>query len=56
MIIVTTEKDASRLRDLKGLDKTVRDNIFVFPIKIEILQNKETILNEQINNYVHKNS
>lgn len=56
MIIVTTEKDASRLRELKGLDKTVRDNIFVFPVEIEILKNKETILNEQINNYVHKNS
>ena len=56
MIIVTTEKDASRLRNLKGLDETVRDNLFVFPIEIEILKNKETILNEQIINYVHKNS
>ena len=56
MIIVTTEKDASRLRNLKGLNDTVRNNIFVFPIEIEILKNKETTLNEQINNYVHKNS
>lgn len=56
MIIVTTEKDAARLKNLKGLDETVRDNMFVFPIEIEILKNKETTLNEQIINYVHKNS
>lgn len=56
MIIVTTEKDAPRLRGLKGLDETVRDNTFVFPIEIDILKNKETILNEQIIDYVHKNS
>jgi tetraacyldisaccharide 4'-kinase len=56
MIIVTTEKAAARLKNLKGLDETVRDNMFVFPIEIEILKNKETTLNEQIINYVHKNS
>jgi len=56
MIIVTTEKNASRLKDLKGLDETVRENFYVFPIEIEILKNKETTLNEQIINYVHKNS
>ena len=56
MIIVTTEKDAPRLKGLKGLDETVRDNTFVFPIEIDILKNKETILNEQIIDYVHKNS
>lgn len=56
MIIVTTEKDASRLKILKGLDETVRDNLFVFPVEIEILKNKETLLNEQIIDYVHKNS
>ena len=56
MIVVTTEKDATRLRNLKGLDETVRDNIFVFPIEIEILKEQGTKLNEQIINYVHKNS
>jgi len=56
MVIVTTEKDAARLKNLKGLDETVRDNMYVFPIEIEILKNKETTLNEQIINYVHKNS
>ena len=56
MIVVTTEKDAARLKNLKGLDETIRDNMYVFPIEIEILKNKETTLNEQIINYVHKNS
>lgn len=56
MIVVTTEKDAARLRNLNGLEETVRDNMYVFPIEIEILKNKETTLNEQIINYVHKNS
>ena len=56
MIVVTTEKDAARLKNLKGLDETIRDNMYVFPIEIEILKNKETTLNEQIINYVHTNS
>ena len=56
MIVVTTEKDAARLRNLKGLDNAVYDNTYVFPIEIEILKNKEAILNEQIINYVQKDS
>ncbi|MBR4645099.1 MAG: tetraacyldisaccharide 4'-kinase [Bacteroidaceae bacterium] len=56
MVLVTTEKDAPRLKDLKGLNETVRSNTYVFPIEIEILKDKETTLNEQIINYVHKNS
>ena len=56
MIIVTTEKDATRLKNLQGLSATVRDNMFVFPIEIEILKEKETTLKEQIIDYVHKNS
>ena len=56
MIIVTTEKDATRLRNLKGLDENVRNNMYVLPIEVEILKEKETTLNEQIIKYVHKNS
>lgn len=56
MIIVTTEKDASRLINLKELNETTRDNMFVFPIEIEILKDKENTLKEQVINYVHKNS
>jgi len=56
MIVVTTEKDAARLRNLKGLENVVSDNTYVFPIEIEILKDKETTLNEQIINYVQKDS
>lgn len=56
MIIVTTEKDAPRLKNLSGLSETVRENMYVFPIKIEILKDKETTFKEQIIDYVHKNS
>jgi tetraacyldisaccharide 4'-kinase len=56
MIVVTTEKDAPRLKNLQGFNEVVRGNLFVFPIEIEILKEKETTLNEQIINYVHKNS
>ena len=56
MIIVTTEKDAPRLRNMEGLSDTVRNNMYVFPIEIEILKNKRTTLNEQIIDYVHKDS
>jgi len=56
MIVVTTEKDAPRLKNMQGFNEVVRDNLYVFPIVIEILKEKETTLNEQIINYVHKNS
>ena len=56
MIVVTTEKDAPRLKNMQGFNEVVRDNLYVFPIEIEILKEKETTLNEQIINYVHKNS
>ena len=56
MIVVTTEKDAARLKEMKELNETVRDNLFVFPIEIEILKEKEETLKEQVINYVHKNS
>ena len=56
MIVVTTEKDAPRLKNMQGFNEVVRDNLYVFPIEIEILKEKETTLNEQIISYVHKNS
>lgn len=40
-LIITTEKDAARLRLLDGLSPIVRRHIFVQPIEVEILQDKE---------------
>lgn len=43
-LIITTEKDAARLRLLDGLSPIVRRHIYVQPIEVEILQDKEAEL------------
>ncbi|MBR4651215.1 MAG: tetraacyldisaccharide 4'-kinase [Prevotella sp.] len=54
-VIVTTEKDAMRILDLKDLSKGVRENIYYLPISIEFLQGDENKFNQIILNYVQKN-
>lgn len=45
-LIITTEKDASRLLILKDLSPIVRRHIYVLPIEVEIMQDKgEELLN-----------
>jgi len=39
-LIVTTEKDATRLKDLNGLSEEVRKSLYALPVEIEILQNQ----------------
>ena len=55
-IIITTEKDATRLFGLKGLSKEVRHNIYTLPVKIEFMLGQEETFNENIIGYVRKNS
>lgn len=55
-IIITTEKDATRLRQLQGLDEQTRQSIYVLPIEIEILRNETNTLNYNIQNYVRENT
>ncbi len=55
-LIVTTEKDAARLKTLQGLSEKVKKALFVLPVEIEILRNQQKTFNETITNYVHKNS
>lgn len=55
-IIVTTEKDASRIIGLQGLSQEVRDNIFALPIKVKVMLDKEDKFNDTIIEYVKKNS
>ena len=55
-LIVTTEKDAVRLKDTEGLSEEVRKNIYALPIKISFMQNGEESFNEKIIGYVRKNS
>ncbi len=55
-IIVTTEKDSTRLVNLKGLTTEVRDAIFVLPIKVKFMLNQGELFNNKIISYVRKNS
>lgn len=53
--IITTEKDAARLKNHPQLDNTLKPYIYVMPIEIEILQNQQDIFNQNIINYVRTN-
>ena len=55
-IIVTTEKDSTRLVNLQGFKTEVKDAIFVLPIKVKFMLNQGEIFNNKIINYVRKNS
>ncbi|WP_314715546.1 tetraacyldisaccharide 4'-kinase [Segatella salivae] len=55
-IIVTTEKDATRLEQLDGLSEEVRQNLYVLPIKVKFMINQEEEFNDKIIDYVRKNS
>lgn len=55
-IILTTEKDASRLINNKFLPNKLKNYIFVLPVKVKILDNKQTILIQKITDYVTENS
>lgn len=55
-IIVTTEKDATRIFGIKGLSDEVRHNMFVLPIKVEFMLDSKEKFNEYIISYVRKNS
>ena len=53
-IILTTEKDSTRLYHLEGLSTEARDALFVLPIKIKFLLNQGENFNNKIINYVRK--
>jgi tetraacyldisaccharide 4'-kinase len=55
-IIITTEKDATRLEDIEGLDDDVKSHIYVLPIKVRFMLNQENVFNDKIIDYVRKNS
>ncbi len=55
-MIVTTEKDATRIRMRKDLPQTVRDNIHALPIEVEFLDGEEKLFNNNIYDYVTENS
>lgn len=55
-LIITTEKDATRLHSLQGLSPEVREAMYVLPVEVSIMRNEESIFNKKIIGYVRKNS
>lgn len=55
-LIITTEKDASRLRPLSGLSDDVRKNLYVLPVKVAFLNGQEETFNSKILAYVRENT
>lgn len=51
-LIITTEKDASRLKFSQGLSETVLKHLYYLPIEIEILNGQQTTFNNIILDYV----
>lgn len=54
--IITTEKDAVRLREVEGLSDEVKGSLYELPIKVDFMLEQEESFNEKIISYVHKNS
>ena len=55
-LIITTEKDVTRLRLVEGLSEEVRQHLYALPITVCFLQEQAQMFNQQIIDYVHKNS
>ena len=55
-LIITTEKDATRLIHHRALDLSLKPFIYALPIEIEILQNQQDSFNQHIIGYVRKNT
>lgn len=55
-LVITTEKDASRLINTDGLSPEVKAHIYALPIKVKFLQGQDEAFNTKIIGYVRKNS
>ena len=55
-LIITTQKDETRLKQVEGLSNEVKKNLYALPIKIQFLLDQENTFNQNIINYVRKNS
>lgn len=53
-IVITTEKDATRLETVKGLSAEVKRHIYVQPIRVSFMQDEEEKFNNKIIDYVRK--
>lgn len=55
-MVITTEKDATRLYELTTLDADVVKNMKVLPIRVKFMLNQSSEFNNKIIDYVRKNS
>ena len=55
-VILTTDKDATRLMATDGLSDEVKNNLYSLPMRIVIMQEQEEEFNNKILGYVYKNS
>ncbi len=55
-IIITTEKDFSRLKSNIHLSRNILNKLFVLPIEVKILNNEHEIFIQKIKHYVSENS
>lgn len=55
-ILLVTEKDAARLISDSNFPRQLKSRTFALPIRVEILQNQETLFIQKIKNYVVENS
>ena len=55
-VIITTEKDATRLAVLEELSSEVKQHLYKLPIYIQIMQDQEELFNQAVLGYVRKNS
>lgn len=53
-LIITTEKDAVRLKETDGLYEIVKKSIYELPIKVSFMLEQEDIFNDKIISYVRK--
>ena len=54
-IIITTEKDAARLKRTPLLPEQLKPWLYAMPIEVKVLQNRQQAFNQTILNYVRKN-
>jgi len=55
-IILTTEKDAARLKSNPYLTATIKENLYALPLEVKILNNEQDTFIKKIQDYVSKNS
>ena len=54
-IIITTEKDSVRIKDMENLPEEFKTSLFYLPVKVKFLENEGKDFNQKILNYVGEN-